>query len=106
MTSAQIRAIRLFLSIFLFLFFSLFLGRTLPEHISTHRLQEAGLVTIDGKLYKLLKAMYGLGNFSICVGFWKGMDTLVRLVRWCYDFSLSGRRSLCKAFRDERCIPR
>ena len=29
------------------------------------------------------------------------MDTLVRLVRWCDDFSLSGRRSLCNAFRDE-----
>ena len=29
------------------------------------------------------------------------MDTLVRLVRWSDDFSLSGRRSLCKAFRDE-----
>ena len=29
------------------------------------------------------------------------MDTLVRLVRWCDDFPLSGRRSLCNAFRDE-----
>ena len=29
------------------------------------------------------------------------MNTLVRLVRWCDDFSLSGRRSLCNAFRDE-----
>ena len=29
------------------------------------------------------------------------MDTLVRLVRWGDDFSLSGRRSLCNAFRDE-----
>ena len=29
------------------------------------------------------------------------IDTLVRLVRWGDDFSLSGRRSLCRAFRDE-----
>ena len=29
------------------------------------------------------------------------MDTLVRLVRWGDDFSTSGRRSLCNAFRDE-----
>ena len=29
------------------------------------------------------------------------MNTLVRLVRWGGDFSLSGRRSLCNAFRDE-----
>ena len=80
-------------------------------------------VTIDGKVYKLLKAMYGLrdagasfdrkvvdvmdlmavslGKFSICVGCRKAMDTLVRLVRWGDDFSLSGWRSLCKAFRDE-----
>ena len=80
-------------------------------------------VTIDGKVYKLLKAMYGLrdagapfdrkvvdvmdlmavslGKSSICVGYRKAMDTLVRLVRWSDDFSLSGWRSLCKAFRDE-----
>ena len=66
-------------------------------------------VTIDGKVYKLLKAMYGLrdaeaafdrkvldvmnliqvslGKFSICVGYLKVMDTLVRLVRWDDDFS-------------------
>ena len=42
-----------------------------------------------------------LGKFSICVGYRKVMDTLVRLVRWSDDFSLSGRRSLCNAFRDE-----
>ena len=29
------------------------------------------------------------------------MNTLVRLVRWGDDFSLSGRRSICNAFRDE-----
>ena len=29
------------------------------------------------------------------------VDTLVRLVRWGDDFSLSGRMSLCNAFRDE-----
>ena len=42
-----------------------------------------------------------LGKFSICVGYRKVMDTLVRLVRWCDDFSLSGRRSLYNAFQDE-----
>ena len=42
-----------------------------------------------------------LGKFSICVGYRKVMDTLVRLVRWGDGFSLSGRRSLCNAFRDE-----
>ena len=78
-------------------------------------------MTIDGKVYKLLEAMCGLrdagaafdrkvlhvmtlmgvslGKFSFC-GHRKVMDTLVRLVRWCDDSSLSGRR-LCKAFRDE-----
>ena len=83
-------------------------------------LARAVFVTIDGKVYKLLKAMYGLrdagaafdrkvldvmnlmgvslGKFSICVGV---MDTLVRLVRWGDDLSLSGRRSLCNAFRDD-----
>ena len=77
-------------------------------------LARAVFVTIDGKVYKLLKAMFdrkvldvmnlmgvSLGKFSICVGYLKVMDTLVRLVRWGDDFSLSGRRSLCDAFRDE-----
>ena len=86
-------------------------------------LARAVFVTIDGKVYTLLKAMYGLkdaraafdrkvldvmnlmgvslGKFRICVGYQKVMDTLVRLVRWGDDFSLSGRRSLCVAFRDE-----
>ena len=80
-------------------------------------------MTIDGKDYKLLKAMYGLrdagaafdrkvlgvmnlmgvslGKFNICVGYRSAKNTLVRLVRWGDDFSLSGRRSLCNAFRDE-----
>ena len=80
-------------------------------------------VTINGKVYKLHEAMYGLrdaggafdrrvldvmnlmgvspGKFSICVGYRKVMDTLVRPVRVGDDFSLSGRRSLCNAFRDE-----
>ena len=86
-------------------------------------LATAVLVTIDGKVYKLLKAMYGLrgagaafdgkvfdvlnlmgvslGKFSICVGYRKVMDTLVRLVRWGVASLLCGRRSLCNAFRDE-----
>ena len=80
-------------------------------------------MTIDGKVYKLLKAVYrlrvagaafdrnvldvmnlmgvSLGKFSICVGYRKVKNTSVRLVRWSDDFSLSGRRSLCNAFRDE-----
>ena len=79
-------------------------------------------VTINGKGYKLRKAMYGLrdaqasfdrneldvmklmgvsvGIFSICVGYRK-VITSVRLVRWSDDFSLSGRRSLCNSFLDD-----
>ena len=79
-------------------------------------------LTINGKVYKLLKAMYGLrdagaafdrkvfdvtnlmgvslGKFSICVGRKKALNTLVRLVRLGDDFSLIGRRSLCKTLRD------
>ena len=60
-------------------------------------LARAVFVTIDGKVNKMLKAMYGLrdagaafgrkvldvmnlmgvslGRFSICVGYWKAMDT-------------------------------
>ena len=102
-------------------------------------LARAGFVTIDGKVYKLLKAMYGLRDagaafdrkvldvmnllgvslrkFSICVGYRKEnvicrdeclsevntacLVQMVRLVRWCDDFSLSGRRSVCSAFRNE-----
>ena len=80
-------------------------------------------VTIKSKVYKLLKAMCGLrdarasfdrkvlevmnlmgvslGKFSICVGYWKVMNTLVKLVRWGDDFSFCGRGSLCNAFQDE-----
>ena len=86
-------------------------------------LARAVFVPIDGKVYKLLKAMYGLrdagaafdrkvldvmnlmgvslGKFSICVGSRRAKNTFVRLVRRGDDFSLSGRRSLCNAFRDE-----
>ena len=102
-------------------------------------LARAVFVTVDGKVYKLLKAMYGLrdagaafdwkaldvmnltgvslGKFSICVGYRKAQGTcrdeclsevntacfvrMVRFVRWGDDFYLSGRRSLCTAFRDE-----
>ena len=67
-------------------------------------LARAVFVTTDGKVYKLLKAMYGLGDagaafdrkvldvmslmgvsmgkFSICVGYRIVMDTSVKLVRW------------------------
>ena len=76
----------------------------------------------NSKVYKLLRAMYGLrdagaafdrkvpdvtnlmgvspGKFSIFVGYRKVMDTLVRLVSWGDDFSLSGRKVAVQ------CIPR
>ena len=79
-------------------------------------------VTINGSDYKLLRAMYGLrdagapfdrkvlgvmnlvgvslAGFGVCVGCGAVLGTLVRLVCWGDDFSLSGRRSLCNAFRD------
>ena len=85
-------------------------------------LARAVFVTIDGKVYKLLKVMYGprdagaafdrkvldvmnlmcvsLGKMSICVGYRKVMNTLVRPVRWSDDFPLSGRRSPLQ------CVPR
>ena len=88
-----------------------------------HSLARAVFVTNYGKVYKLLIAMYGLrdagaafdgkvldvmnlmgvslGKFSNFVGHRKLMETLVRLVRWGDDFSLSGGSSLCNAFRDE-----
>ena len=60
-------------------------------------LRDAG-VAFDRKVLDVMNLM---GVSLICVGYRKVMDTLVRLVRWGDDFSLSGRRSLCKAFRDE-----
>ena len=67
-------------------------------------LARAVFVTIDGKVYKLLKAMYGLrhagaafdrevldvmnlmgvslGKLSICAGYWKVIDRLVRPFEW------------------------
>ena len=69
---------------------------TFPEHISTHR------SAFDRKVLDVMNLMgVSPGKFTICVGYRKVMDTLVRLVRWDDDFSLSGRRSLCIAFRDE-----
>ena len=91
-------------------------------------LARAVFVTIDGKVYKLLKAMYALRDAGaahdrkvldvmICVGYRNAhvicrdeclsevntacLLQMVRLVRWGDDFSLSGRRSLCSTFRDE-----
>ena len=88
-------------------------------------------VTVYDKVFTLLKAMCGLRpagtsfdskvldvmnlmgvslgklsicvvrKLSICVVQKKVLETLVRLVRWSDDFSLSGRRSLCKTFRDD-----
>ena len=58
--------------------------------------------SFDRKVLDVMNLMgVSLGKFSICVGYRKVMTTLVRLVRWSDDFSLSGRRSLCIAFRDE-----
>ena len=53
-------------------------------------------------MFDVMKLMgVSLGKFSMCVGYRKAMDTLVRLVRCDDDFSLSGQTSLCSAFRDE-----
>ena len=63
-------------------------------------LRDAG-AAFDRKVLDVMSLMEGsLGKFSICVGYRKVMDTLVRLVRWGDDFCLCGRRSLCNAFRD------
>eukprot|EP00959_Pyramimonas_sp_CCMP1952_P369819 7745706-Pyramimonas_sp.AAC.1 len=80
-------------------------------------------VKIDGQVYRLLKAMYGLrdagasfdrktestmnvmgvtlGKFSVCLGYRRSGDSVVRSVRWGDDFSLSGKRLHCAEFRDE-----
>ena len=64
-------------------------------------LRDAG-AAFDRKVLGVMSLMgVSLGKFSICVGYRKVINTLVRLVRWGDDFSLRGRRSLCKAFRDE-----
>ena len=80
-------------------------------------LRDAG-AAFDRKVLDVMILMgVSLGKFSICVGYRKAhvicrdeclskMNTacpvqMVRLVRWCDDFSLSGRRSLCSTFRDE-----
>ena len=64
-------------------------------------LRDAG-ASFDRKVLDVMNLLgVSLGKFSICVGHGKVLDTLVRLVRWCDDFSLSGRRSLCKTFRDD-----
>ena len=64
-------------------------------------LRDAG-AAFDRKVLDVMNLMgVSLGKFSVCVGHRKVMDTLVRLVRWGDDFSVSGRRSLCKAFRNE-----
>ena len=66
-----------------------------------YELRDAG-ASLDRKVLDVMNLMgESLGTFSTCVGYMKAMDTLVRLVLWGDDFSLSGRRSLCNAFRDE-----
>ena len=49
--------------------------------------------SFDGKVLDVMNLM------GVSLG--KLLDTLVRLVCWGDDFSLSGRRSLCKTFRDD-----
>ena len=64
-------------------------------------LRDAG-AAFDRKVLDVMNLMgVSLDKFSICVGYRKVMDTLVSLVRWGDDFSFSGRRSLCNAFRDD-----
>ena len=80
-------------------------------------------VIIDGQVYRLLKALYGLrdagasfdrkvlevmaamgvqlGKFSICVGHRGQGSELVRLVRHGDDFSVTARRKEAEKFRDE-----
>ena len=63
-------------------------------------LRDAG-AAFDRKVDVMNLMGVSLRKFSICVGYQTVMNTLVRLVRWGDVFSLSGRRSLCNAFRDE-----
>ena len=80
-------------------------------------LRDAG-AAFDRKVLDVMNLIgVSLGKFSICVGYLKVHVTcrdeclsevntaclvrMVRLVCWGDDFSLSGRRSLCNAFRDE-----
>ena len=50
-------------------------------------LRDAGAL-FDRKVLDVTNLMgMSLGKVSICVGYRKGMDTLVRLVRWGHDFS-------------------
>ena len=66
-----------------------------------HGLRDAG-AAFDRKVLDVMNVLgVSLGKFSICLGYRKVLDTLVRLVRWGDDFSLSGRRSNCNAFRGE-----
>ena len=66
-----------------------------------HGLRDAG-AAFDRKVLDVMNILgVSLGKFSICLGYRKVLDTLVRLVRWGDDFSLSGRRSHCNAFRGE-----
>ena len=66
-----------------------------------YELRDAG-AAFGRKVLCVMKLMgVSLVKFSICVGYRRAKNTLVRLVRWGDDFSLSGRRSLCNAFRDE-----
>ena len=77
-------------------------GKVLQVVESNVRSERDAGAALDRKVLDVMNWMgVSLGRFSICVGYRKVMDTTVRLVRWCDDFSLSGRRSLCDAVRDE-----
>ena len=53
------------------------MGREVREHHSTDKVLD--VMNVMG---------VSLEDFSICVGYWKVMDTLVRLMRWGDDFLL------------------
>ena len=66
-----------------------------------YRLREAGAACDRMPLDEMPLMEVSLGKFSTCLGCRNVIDTLVRLVRWGDDFSLSGRKSLCNAFQDD-----
>ena len=68
---------------------------------ATCGLRGAG-ASFDRKVLDVMNMMgVSQGKFSNCAGYRMAMNTIVGLVRCGDDFSLRGRRSLCKAFRDE-----
>ena len=80
-------------------------------------------VRVDGVVYQLCKAMYGLrdagasfdrkvektmgamdvtlGKFSVCLGVRYMDGDIVRQVRWGDDFSVSGKRASCQRYKED-----